>query len=91
MPELTGNETSFDFHEMPLFLDLDMASVAILDPKYNKYHSVRSVKPELVENDTSVGFNSPCGLGEITVYVFKYGVGGHYWAAILDFKVKMVS
>ena len=28
---------------------------------------------------------------KITVYVFKYGVGGHYWAAIFDFKVKMVS
>ena len=28
---------------------------------------------------------------EITLYVFQYGVGGHYWAAILDFKVKMVS
>ena len=23
------------------------------DPKYNKYHSNRSAKPELVENDTS--------------------------------------
>ena len=30
-------------------------------------------------------------LREITVYVFKYGVGGHFWAAILDLKVKMVS
>ena len=30
-------------------------------------------------------------LREITVYVFRYGVRGHFWAAILDLKVKMVS
>ena len=30
-------------------------------------------------------------LREITVYVFKYGVGGHFWAAMLDLKVKLVS
>ena len=50
IPELTGNDTSFDFlchlyQEMPLFLVLNMASVAILvshlelevttDPKFN--------------------------------------------------------
>ena len=27
----------------------------------------------------------------MTVHEFKYGVGGHYWAAILDLNVKMVS
>ena len=27
----------------------------------------------------------------MTVYVFKYGVGSHFWAAILDLNVKMVS
>ena len=27
----------------------------------------------------------------MTVHVFEYGVGGHYWAAILDLNVKMVS
>ena len=27
----------------------------------------------------------------MTVYVFKYGVGGHFWAAILDLNGKMVS
>ena len=27
----------------------------------------------------------------MTVYVFKYGVGSPFWAAILDLNVKMVS
>ena len=27
----------------------------------------------------------------MTVHAFEYGVGGHYWAAILDLNVKMVS
>ena len=27
----------------------------------------------------------------MTVHVFEYGVGGHYWAAVLDLNVKMVS
>ena len=27
----------------------------------------------------------------MTFYVFKYGVGGHFWAAILDLNVKIVS
>ena len=27
----------------------------------------------------------------MAVYVFKYGVGSHFWAAILDLNVKMVS
>ena len=27
----------------------------------------------------------------MTVYVFKYDVGSHFWAAILDLNVKMVS
>ena len=27
----------------------------------------------------------------MTAYVFKYGIGGHYLAAILDLKVNMVS
>ena len=27
----------------------------------------------------------------MTLHVFEYGVGGHYWAAILDLNVKMVS
>ena len=31
------------------------------------------------------------GSKEITAYVFKYGIRGHYWAAILDFYVKVVS
>ena len=64
--ELTGNDTSFDllchlYQEMPLFLVLNMALVAILvsylelevktDPKYNDT-IIRSVNPELMENDT---------------------------------------
>ena len=28
---------------------------------------------------------------DITLDVFQYGVDGHFWAAILDLKVKMVS
>ena len=27
----------------------------------------------------------------MTIHVFEYGVGGHYWAGILDLNVKMVS
>ena len=27
----------------------------------------------------------------MTVYVFKYGVGSHFWEAILDLNVKMDS
>ena len=27
----------------------------------------------------------------MTFYVVKYGVGGHFWAAILDLNVKIVS
>ena len=27
----------------------------------------------------------------MTVYVFKYGIGSNFWAAILDLNVKMVS
>ena len=59
--------------------------------KHNKYPSVRFAISELAENDTS--FVSTTHLiQEISLFMFfKYGVGGQVWAAILDFKVKMVS
>ena len=38
-----------------------------------------------------IGLNNPSGSREMTVHVLEYGVWGHYWAAILDLNVKMVS
>ena len=38
-----------------------------------------------------LGVSNTSGSREMPVYVFKYGVGGHFWAAILDLKVNMVS
>ena len=106
MPELAGNDTLFAFlsslhQERSLFLVFNMASAAILGhncciwksragPKYNEYHSIRSAKPKLVKNDTFIGLTNPSGSREMTVHVFEYGVGGHYWVAILDLNVKMV-
>ena len=89
------------YQETPPFLVSSMALASILghhfdlkvktDPKYNEYHSIRSAKPELVEKNHFIGLSNTSGSREITVYVFKYGVGAHFWAAILDLNVKMVS
>ena len=56
-----------------------------------KNPSVRFAISELAENDTS--FVSTTHLiQEISLFMFfQYGVGSHVLAAILDFKVKMVS
>ena len=53
--------------------------------------SIRFAVSELAENDTS--FVSTTHLiQEISLFMFvQYGVGSHVWAAIVDFKVKMVS
>ena len=67
MPEITVNDTLFDFlshlyQEMPLlwfsiwlrwpFWTAILNLKVKANPKYNQYHSIRSVKPKLVENIT---------------------------------------
>ena len=58
--------------------------------KHKKYPSIRFLTSELARNDTSFVSMTHLILN-ITVYIFfQYGIGAYFWAAILDFKVKMV-
>ena len=58
---------------------------------YNKCHSVRLVLSELAGKDTLIHLSDSSDSRDFTFNVFQYGVVGHFWAAIYDFKVKMVS
>ena len=106
MPELTGNYTSFAFlsslyQEMSLFLVFNVASAAILGchlefesqdrPKMQWISIYQICKARIRGKWCFTGLKNPSGWRKITAYVFKYGVGDHYWATILDLNVKRVS
>ena len=103
MPELTGNYTSFAFlsslyQEMSLFLVFNMASNGCHlefesqdKPKIQWISIYQICKVRISGKWRFTGSNNPSGSRKITAYVFKYGVGDHYWAAILDLNIKMVS
>ena len=46
---------------------------------------------KLYEDLHDINLSNTSSSREITVYVFKYGDGADFWAAILDLNVKMVS
>ena len=100
MPELTWNDTSLAFlsslyQAMPLFLVFDLALAAILGRQFLIWKSKQTQntiwKARISGKWHVISLDNPSGSREITVYIFGYGVGGHYWAAILDLNIKMVS
>ena len=58
--------------------------------KHKKYPSIRFLTSELARNYTSLVSTTHLSL-YITVYVFSIWRWAYFWAAILDFKVKMVQ
>ena len=89
------------YQEMSLFLVFNVASTAILGcllefesqdrPKIQWIWLYQICKARISGKWHFTGLNNPYGSRKITAYVFKYGVGDHYWVAILDLNVKMVS